>query len=319
MDILGDLGGTHFRLATSAAPNDIYKYAIADYASADQAFDDFLNRAGLPGAKIDVFYLASAVAPRDGVIEDTRFGASPAGWRLMLQAWQHKYTIGRMVVLNDLEAACHALGDTQELDLPLICGGKSAAANPHKILVGVGTGIGHAFRLCPPAGSGTPFVHKTHGGHIAAMAPSREWMAWIDSYPARQMLNRDVIWEDFVSGTGLKNIYRLIHGLDPFADVETDRMMKDVPTVRAYCEGLGHYCHLLVAAMGMYGGLYLYGGVMDALWVSGRFDAESFGKGFLRNMRPLVRADLESGGVFYAGASISAIDGLSAYRRQMLS
>lgn len=315
MDILGDLGGTHLRLVTAAAPDQIYQYVVATYESFETAMDDFLNRAGLLGKEINTFYLASAVTPQNGVIEDQRFGTSPGKWRIELETIKNKYAISHLMVLNDLEAATYALMGVSTQDMPLIVDGKGAVRHAHKILVGVGTGIGHAFLITPPAEYGRPFVHKTHGGHIAAMAPSPEWQAWIGTVRGRLQPDREPIWEDFVSGHGIKKIYCAIHGLDVVADVPTEKIIGDDPTVQAYAEGLGHYCHLLVGVTGIYGGLYLYGGMIEALWSAGRLHTESFKKGFLRRMVPSVRADLESVGVYYAGASVSAIKGLCEFRK----
>ena len=314
MDILGDLGGTHFRLALASTPDQVQRYAISDYAAVEDVFDDFLGRSKLADTKINTFYLASAVTPRDGIIKDTRFGNSPDGWHIKLADLQQKYAIGDIVVLNDLEAACYALEVPLEKQAELICGG-TALRNHHKILVGVGTGIGHAFLIKPPAELSRPFVHKTHGGHIAAMAPGHQWLEWMDRWREAHMLNREAIWEDFVSGHGLKSIYRLFHNLDPSVDITPEKILDDPHVVQSYCEALGQYCHLLVGVTGMYGGLYLSGGVIDALWSAGRFHTDSFKRGFLRNMLPTVRADFESVGVFYAGSSVSAMNGLAVYRK----
>lgn len=315
MDILGDLGGTHFRLALASTPDQVKRYAISDYATVEDAFDDFLGRSKLADTKINTFYLASAVTPRDGIIKDTRFGNSPDGWRIKLADLQQKYAFGRIIVLNDLEAACYALDENPKAQASVICGGKTVPRNRHKILVGVGTGIGHAYLVQPPIELGRPFVHKTHGGHIAAMAPTSQWLEWMDRWRGVHMLKREIIWEDFVSGHGLKTIYRLFHNLDLSVDITPEKILDDPHVVQSYCEALGHYCHLLVGVTGMYGGLYLYGGVIDALWSAGRFDTDSFKKGFLRDMLPTVRADFESVGVFYAGSSVSAMNGLAVYRK----
>src|SRR5690606_4557015 len=109
-----------------------------------------------------------------------------------------------------------------------------------KLLIGIGTGIGHAF-LFEREGH-APFVQRTHGGHIPAYGITKEQQDLIALLQSKQTLKRDLIMENIVSGSGLWTMQDLI-GRDD--------------ALRFFWEFLGLYCNNLVSTAGAYGGVYL--------------------------------------------------------------
>lgn len=271
--VLADLGGTHLRLARAETPAEIRKYTLEEFDGLDSALKSF-------APDITQLYLASAIQPRGGIIEDRRFG-DKSRWTIDLPKLQDRLSLQKLLVLNDLEAAALALPGLSGDDLaPLLPALKEQIHfdHPPKLLVGIGTGIGHAF-LFEKAGH-EPFVQRTHGGHIPMLAESGEQKEIVAGMTADNKRGRDLIVEDIVSGTGYANLLEI---------------MPEDRALRLFWEFLGLYCNALVSACGAYGGVYLTGGVADEMIGACKIDMTSFETYFRRpETRPTVSVVVES-------------------------
>jgi len=287
--VLADLGGTHLRLARAADPRKSHKYKIADYPAIDTVLKDF-------APDISALYLAAAIHPRGGIIEDKRFG-DKSHWTIDLSKLQDALSLQKLLVLNDLEAAAHALPDLMGDDLTTIVPAAEEQVHfdhPPKLLVGIGTGIGHAF-LFEKAGH-VPFVQRTHGGHVPAMAVSDEQKSLVARLASSSTHGRDLIVEDIVSGSGYANLLTLT---------------SEDHALRLFWEFLGVYCNALVSLCGAYGGVYLTGGVVDEMMAANKIDAASFARFFNRPMVPVVVESLSSTPVYYCREPNMPIVGLA--------
>jgi glucokinase len=291
--VLADLGGTHLRLAKASDPRKIVKYKIADYPDLESVLKEFApDIAGL--------YLAAAIHPRGGIIEDKRFD-DKSHWTINLSKLQDKLQLQKLLVLNDLEAAAHALPALIGDDLLTVLAAREEQVHfdhPPKLLVGIGTGIGHAF-LFEKAGH-EAFVQRSHGGHIPALAVSEEQKDIVAKLCAANTRGRDLIVEDIVSGSGYANLLSL---------------MPEEDALRLFAEFLGLYCNALVSLCGAYGGIYFTGGVIDELMAAQKFDAASFSIFFNRPMVPVVIESLASTPVYYCREANMPIVGLSTLVR----
>lgn len=292
--VLADLGGTHLRLARASDPRAPKKYKIADYPDIETVLREY-------APDISALYLAAAIHPRGGIIEDKRFG-DESFWTVDLAKLQDGLHLQKLLVLNDLEAAAYALPEMTGDDLaPLIPAGEEMVHfdHPPKVLVGIGTGIGHAF-LFEKAGC-EAFVQRSHGGHVPAMALSneqRDIVARLAAANARR--GRDLIVEDIVSGSGYANLLTLA---------------SEDHALRLFWEFLGLYCNALVSLCGAYGGIYLTGGVMDEMKAAGKMDTASFARFFHRPMVPVVVESLVGTPVYYCREPNMPIVGLSKIAR----
>lgn len=287
--VLADLGGTHLRLAKAGGAK-IAKYRISDYPDIDSVLKEF-------APDISGLYLAAAVHPRGGVIEDKRFG-DRSHWTIDLSRLQDSLHLQKLLVLNDLEAAAHALSSLTGEDVTTLISAEEDQVHfdhPPKLLVGIGTGIGHAF-LFEKAGH-VPFVQRSHGGHMPAIAVSGEQKAVLEKMVAENTRGRDLIVEDIVSGTGYKNLCAF---------------MSEDHAQRLFSEFLGVYCNMIVSICGSYGGIYLTGGVMDELVAAEKFDVHAFSRYFHRPMVPVVMESLASTPVYYCREPNMPIRGLAA-------
>ena len=291
--VLADLGGTHLRLAKAGEDRKIVKYKITDYPDLETVLKEF-------APDITALYLAAAIHPRVGVIEDKRFG-DKSHWTIDLAKLQDALHLQKLLVLNDLEAAAHALPALTGDDLNLILPAAEEQIHfdhPPKLLVGIGTGIGHAF-LFEKAGHAA-FVQRSHGGHIPALAVSDEQKDIVAKLNAASKNGRDLIVENIVSGSGYANLLSL-------TDEEN--------SLRLFWEFLGLYCNALVSLCGAYGGIYLTGGMVDELSAAGKIDVKSFSKFFNRPMVPVVVESLASTPVYHCREANMPIVGLSTLAR----
>lgn len=287
--MLADLGGTHLRLARMENPRDVVKYKITDHRSIEELLRSF-------APDISALFLASAIHPRDGVIEDRRFG-DHSHWSIGLEDLKCSLLLDRLVVLNDLEAAAYALPVLNDDDLCTILPAQYAQSpfeNPPKLLIGIGTGIGHAFVFARV--NAAPFVQRSHGGHLPVLALSQEQRMLVQNMEQGNARGRDLIVEDIVSGYGISS-------LKAITDEET--------ALRIFWESLGLYCNNIVSVCGAYGGIYLTGGVMDELFAAGGIDMESFKTYFLRPMVPIVTESLAATPVYYCRQPNMPLIGLS--------
>lgn len=292
--VLADLGGTHLRLAKAGTGDKIAKYKIADYHDINTVL-----RAYAPD--IAALYLAAAIQPRDGIIEDCRF-AERSHWRIDLSGLKKDFTLSRLVVLNDLEAAAHALVSLTGEDLhPVLAPvqDKLHFEHPPKLLIGIGTGIGHAYLFEKP-GHGI-FVQRSHGGHVLALAVTDEQKEIVRRLIAVKRHDRDLIVEDIVSGTGL---------------MQMKNILGDEAALRLFWEFLGLYCNMLVSVAGAYDGVYLTGGVMDELFAAGSIQSLPFAGNFIRPLVPVVVESLSSTPVYYVRERNLAITGLAALAKE---
>ena len=286
--VFADLGGTHLRFARAAGAGNQHKIRIADHASFEDALAAF-------EPAVDALYLATAVMPRGGMIEDTRFKNDC--WRIDLAALERRFNLRRLVILNDLEAAGHAVPRLSGTDLEQIIPageGDHHFDHPPKLLVSVGTGIGHAF-VFERAGC-EPFVQRTHGGHFPALAATEEQRGIVAALDRGKRVARDLIAEDIVSGHGYK--------------VLQDIARTDAP--RLLWEFLGLYCNTLVSAAGAYGGVYLSGGLTDEFHRAGSIDRDAFAANFRRPMVPVVAEALAATPVYYTREKDLPLRGLAA-------
>lgn len=292
--LLADLGGTHLRLARTHDIKNVEKFVIADYPNIEGVLKGYEE-------KITMLYLAAAIQPINGVIEDKRFG-DKSHWSIEIQKLKTALNIKDIIIVNDLEAAAYGIsklkgGQTQSIISPQ--NDQTHFINPPKLIVGIGTGIGHAL-LFEKSGHDS-FVQRSHGGHMPIAIITDEQRDILDKINDLKTKGRDLIVEDIVSGNGLTNLKNLVG-----SDI----------ALRLFAEFLGIYCNILVSVTGAYGGVYLTGGVMNELIGRKQFDEDAFTKFFLRPMVPVVNECLGATPVYYTREENMPIMGLYVLSQQ---
>jgi glucokinase len=290
--ILADLGGTNLRLAKASNPTDIAYFKIKDYPS----FEGVLEAYDPTATEL---FLASAITPLNGIIEDKRFSEG-IHWRIDLNALGRNLKVH---VLNDLEAAAYGLINLPEQDKSLLLPATKEQTqfdHPPKLLIGVGTGIGHAFLF--EKNGAAPFVQRTHGGHVVAFGITKEQQNLIALLKDHHKLPRDLIMENIISGSGLLSLMELIGKPE---------------ALRFFWEFLGLYCNTLATLAGAYGGVYLTGGVMEDLVKENAVDVKAFETYFRRPLVDSVVESLASTPIYHTHSVNLAIMGLSERQKAL--
>jgi glucokinase len=282
--LLGDIGGTHVRLAIYAGARlgPVERLDVAAYADLPQAAAAFVARQAR-GDRITSAFLAVA-----GPVENGRCENVNSGWVIDAQTVQSCSGFASVRLLNDFEAIAWSLRRLAPNDI-LTIGGGHAQPNAPMVVTGAGTGFGIAAFLPGEGG----LVIPSEGGHANLPANSDREDAVIGLL--RRQFGR-VSAERALSGPGLQNLYRAIAELDR-ADV-SDRSAAEItraalagtcPVSKAaldmFCAMLGTVAGDLALLFRARGGVCLAGGIVPRIahyLAHSEFRARFEGKGRVR-------------------------------------
>lgn len=289
--IAADVGGTHARLALiepasgGDAPFVVVryeKYACGDFASLASILETF--RAAHLRSPVERVALAIA-----GYVIDEAVVNLSLPWRVSIPDLRAALGLRELAIVNDFEAAAHALGHLGADDATLLSGPAQANEGP-LLLVGPGTGLGAAVRIPHPH---EVLVLATEAGQ-ATLAPDSE----LEFALLRELRRRGsrVLVEDVMSGTGLANLHaavRALHGAPPQAltpaQITAAAFERSdahaVEAVEVFCGWFGSVLGDLALLYGATGGVYLAGGVlpqMKPLLLRSRFVERFLDKGAMR-------------------------------------
>lgn len=267
-----DIGGTHARVALVRAASDPTAGPdVLAYRSFDCAA--FTGLAPL----LQAFLAAETTTPvtrcvlacagqqvGDEVLNDN------SAWPIRVSALRRTLALDDLTVLNDFVALAHALDAQQTANARLLCGPDTTARGP-VLVVGPGTGLGAAVRM--PTADGT-LVLTTEAGQVDFAPHSLreravlDWLAPQGGYvPAERLL----------SGPGLLTIYRALCAIDHATPLQTSPEAVTAAAVRrvdahaaeavsVFCAALGGFTGNLAMTFMAFGGVYLAGGFLDALF-----------------------------------------------------
>jgi len=215
MLLAGDVGGTKTLLGLFArAPHRPNPIAVATFPTTDYdglvpMIREFLRQQ--PGGEPLIEAACFGVA---GPVLHDSARLTNVSWTVDGRAVALEFGLSRALLLNDLVAVAHSVAVLHPEELQVLQPG-DPNPNGNAALIAAGTGLGESFlfndgRHLVPAAS--------EGGHgdFAARSP-REWeMAeWL----TRQHGRAEV--EMVVSGLGLDNVYRFVHGDTPCVVLDT--------------------------------------------------------------------------------------------------
>lgn len=289
--IAADVGGTHARLAliepaadggAAFAVTRYEKYVCGDFASLAAIVETFRD------THLDVPIERVALAIAGYVIDDTVVNLS-LPWHVSIAELRDALGLRELAIVNDFEAAAHALGHLGADDASLLSGPAQAGEGP-LLLVGPGTGLGAAVRIPHPH---EVLVLATEAGQ-ATLAPDSE----LEFALLRELRRRGsrVLVEDVMSGTGLANLHaavRALRGAEPRAltpaQITAAALERSdahaVEAVEVFCGWFGSVLGDLALLYGATGGVYLAGGVlpqMKPLLLRSRFVERFLDKGAMR-------------------------------------
>lgn len=286
--IAADVGGTHARLALiDCVPGGDVPFAVASYEK--YACGDFPSLAAIIRAFRDAHvgvparHVALAIAGY--VIDDAVVNLS-LPWPVSISGLRDALDLRELAIVNDFEAAAHALGHLGADDASLLSGPAQAGEGP-VLLVGPGTGLGAALRIAHPQRT---LVLATEAGQATLAPDSEREFALLRELRAR---GSRVLIEDVMSGTGLANLHaavRALRGAPPQAltpaQITAAALERSdahaVETVEVFCGWFGSVLGDLALLYGATGGVYLAGGVlpqMKPLLLQSRFVERFLDKG----------------------------------------
>lgn len=261
--LVGDIGGTNCRLALARdgelLRESIHTYAVNQFPTLTSAIENYLQQH-------DVEVRTACVAIAGPVGGDwVQFTNAP--WRFSIEATRDELSLQTLQIINDFQAVGLSLPHLRADQLQQIGGGTPQSGKP-KVALGPGTGYG-ATHVIPYDGSYVAL--PTEGGHIS-VAPSTQ--REIDLFRWALQQNLQITCEQFLSGPGLKTLYRglrALHG-EPIAELSpAEVQIRGVDGSDSICaQALHLFCELLGTAardqaLGTLaqGGVYIAGGIVQ--------------------------------------------------------
>lgn len=258
--LVADVGGTHCRMALvqggDAYPH-LRKLRVVATPRGDlrDCFRAYLESADC--GRPDVIAIAAA-----GRVHRGESGASVsltnAGLIVDQTSLTH-FACERTLLLNDLAAVAAAIPLLRPQELDQI-GSAIAQPSSHKLVLGVGTGLGAALLT-----AGGELI-ETEAGHVdlAAVTASERDLLLRLSPQAR------ISVEQLLSGPGLLRLYALLASLDGpqlpgFVQALEAAQPAALETMEIFSRWLGRVAGNLVLSLGAWGGVYFAGGVIRGL------------------------------------------------------
>ena len=255
--IVGDIGGTHTRLARVCAGQleHTTRYMNREMGSLEACLEAFLNATQALDAPLDLRLALAAPIGGDEI------SLTNLDWHISARAIRARFDCRALTLINDFAALAYAIPAFGEGDLLSVGAGQALDSAPALIL-GPGTGFGASLYL--PSGE----VIATEAGHAFAAATTAEEAQVLgflcaDSGP--------VSIEQVVSGNGLLNLYRGVSARTYGGECTAERVFEtalagtDPVAMRAldlFFAFLGLAARNLALSTGARGGVYLAGGIL---------------------------------------------------------
>ncbi len=291
--LLGDIGGTHARLAWQASPDapltHVRSLSSDSFPSIAQAVEWWLAQ-GPKQAPV-----AACLGVATAVVGDL-VAMTNHPWVFSIQALRQRLGLQELLVINDFAALALALPSIPPHHLRQ-CGGGPGDPQAPQALIGPGTGLGVSGLL--PAGAG-PVAIAGEGGHVSLAAHNDTEWAVIQRLRAR---HAHVSAERALSGPGLGELYLAlcqVRGVTPLAPPEAAEIVRRALAGQdSLCRGaldlffdfLGGVAGDLALTLGARGGVFIGGGMVprmvDAFMASGfrrRFEDKGRFADYLRDV-----------------------------------
>jgi len=272
--IVADIGGTNARFAlahteklgSAQGLSHTREFSTADFNTFAECLSQYLDELNLDAQTAQPSAACFAVA---GPVGQTVTELTNVKWSLCPQALRRDYGLHQVEVVNDFAALASAIPYLRAEDVIVLqAGSEDYTAQKHavKAVVGPGTGLGVAA-LMKQDNSWTPLASE--GGH-RCFAPETD--IELALYQLLRDENNYACAEQFLSGSGLQNIYQGLHRvydkpLEPRLPHEittaatSGRSELAQQALSIFCAQLGSICGDTALTFGARAGLYLGGGI----------------------------------------------------------
>jgi len=258
--LLADVGGSNARFVVlNTLRRGISQKRVLSLKSKD--FSDFFS---LLLEALSFF----KVEPRDtvacmavaGPVFKGRARLTNLGWEIEERKIKAKFPFKKLILVNDLFAGSASLAKLKKKDLKLVKEGKINKGVCMAIFCGTGLGVGVLVKEKPLT------LISTEAGHIFFQASDSFDLKFLDFLKEKQ---KELSYEEVLSGRGLENLYEFFHGERLSAPMITALAKKQDKragqAVKAFFKYLGRFCSQLALCYFPLGGIYLSGGVINAL------------------------------------------------------
>ena len=262
-----DIGGTKTAAAgyrlKGASPMALSEHPMVSpnstFSSAEEAMKWAAFACSEGDSHWDMVVIGAAGPARDGEITMTNLG-----WSISEISAQVAVGAPLASVRNDFELVAHSLGALRPNDVEVLIQGDTDA-NPDfaSLVVGAGTGLGHAWR-------------RGDGAVVASEAGHADFASFhLLPQPVLQCLRsrgQRVSVEDVLSGKGLSLIYSAISGVGAEVDphlvtqLASDDDELAAKAIRIFSRVLGGHLGNMALVMPDLRGMYLTGGVINGVW-----------------------------------------------------
>lgn len=267
MVLVGDIGGTHARLALAdiigkrPTISQIREYSSRAHSSGRDIVSKYLGE--ISGAAPDIAAIAVAGPVMQGAVHFTNLGWDLSEAELMQAGFK------RARLLNDFEALALATQHFEAQDLRTLGPAVPGVPSSTIAVIGPGTGFGASALV---RGGEHAFPLATEGGH-ASFAPGDDVECEILRVLARK--HPHVSIERVLSGPGLKNLHDALStiegnpdGVDDPAEI-TQRALRGetrfVRTLDRFCAILGSVAGDFALYYGARGGVFIAGGIAPSI------------------------------------------------------
>jgi glucokinase len=258
--LLADVGGTNARFVVlTTLRKGINQKRVLTLKSKD--FSDFFSLLleALSFFKVEPRDTVACIAVA-GPVFKRRAKLTNLGWEIDERKIKAKFPFKKLILVNDLFAGSASLAKLKKKDLKLVKEGKINKGVCVAIFCGTGLGVGVLVKEKPLT------LISTEAGHIFFQALDSFDLKFLDFIKEKQ---KELSYEEVLSGRGLENLYEFFHGERLSAPMITALAKKQDKragqAVKAYFKYLGRFCSQLALCYLPLGGIYLSGGVINAL------------------------------------------------------
>ena len=202
MILAGDIGGTSARLAYFE-PKEGRLLPVVEEVKHSRGYPS-LEAAVLEFKRKHDYPVACACFGIAGPVNNGRVEAPNLPWIIDSGILERELGIGKVHLINDLEANAQGLAELMDRDFAVLAPGAPGAVG-NGAVISAGTGLGEAG-LYWDGSAYHPFAAE--GGH-ADFAPANELQVELWSY-LRKKFDGHVSWERVLSGPGQFNIYEFL-------------------------------------------------------------------------------------------------------------
>jgi len=273
--LAADIGGTRARFLYGS--DEAVKAYALDLPTRDHTdFASLLAAALIKLRMVDQLH-TDAVLAVAGPVRRGSATLTNLGWGVEADELRRRVGLRRVILMNDLEAAAHALAEQPPAAATVLRAGDPDASQ-RTAVISVSTGLGVAYWSRHAGGLQVDAAEAGHAGFAPSDAWEVEFMGALESRHGGR-----ASWERVLSGHGLALLDAHLRRAEPRTPIEIARQAaagEDAArtAVRRYSRLLGAFAGDLSLSAPALGGIWLMGGVLTGLGSS--FDRPMFLEGF---------------------------------------